>query len=797
MNHRPIGKHIIWVTGFLLLLSCTERVPALDTKTEPPFLYIIDYTPDQHRDSEFRKKFDSFVPDLYHPGPNLRYLKGFGGCENPMDLSFDAYKEQVQDYLDYLHDKGVKWITPYLCNQSITGHYRDRTGAWKVYDQWEKYRFLGLEPQPPDPIEWMQREPSGNLHYNYKRMCFLGRGMSADLIRYAPCPNNPHWRRFCNNEARLGAELGFDGFFIDNCIIHCYCAACENRFQAYLKEKYSPEESQRAFGTENYSEIRLYKEGDLRYWARTFPGFIPYLEEKYPPEERRIPFDTTGPLDPVHVDNAGGGMLIGETHEFVAEKILRPGTQPTFENTRLANPALQDRIGRLRWAETMMFWGDSIGDMLAEMRSAGQKVNPGFFLMPNWGTMLRVRAAVGRAEDGHDMRRWKTGGDWQMYEEGYTTGMIAPGLLVEYDMQLRYAFANDIRAMLLPYKLEGEDVEEVALAETAASGGSVLVDLFNYPEIQKTYRDFYQSHPDFYEGYRSTAKVALAYFFDQTYFLNIEHFRQVHALNRYLADQQISFDILVEDDLQRDNLGRYDVVILPHITHLNDGEMEAIQSFLENGNTIIVIGECGTFDRRCFRREQQIIDEYFNTTGGHVVCLDTLSEALPHPGIFLEPGIQSAESFDDLGEDASNKYKNLSMIDEKLWFKRYQYPGPITAIIEQALGESPSLLEPWDASGVRFRVYDRETDEGRRMVVHLVNKNVPLAVPVEERRLMPVRNLRLRLPLRQRSEIDKVRRFAPGEKDRSLAWEEQDGVSSVVFDLPGAYALIVVDYRVL
>jgi len=292
--------------------------------------------------------------------------------------------------------------------------------------------------------------------------------------------------------------------------------------------------------------------------------------------------------------------------------------------------------------------------------------------------------------------------------------------------------------------------------------------------------------------------VALAYFFDQTYFLNIEHFRQVHALNRYLADQQISFDIIVEDDLKQNNLDRYDVIVLPNITHLNNGDMKAIQSFLEKGNTIIVIGECGTFDRRCFRRNQQTVDEYFETARGGVVCFDTLSEVLPHSGIFLEPGIQSVESFNDLGKGALGKYEDLAILDEKFWFKRYQDPGPITPIIAQALGQNPSLLDPWDASGVRHRVYDRKTDTGRRMVIHLVNKNVPLAVPVEERQITPVQNLRLRLPLPQRSEIDEIRRFAPGEKSQSLAWEKgNDGVSSVVFDLLYAYAMIVVDYRTL
>ena len=114
----------------------------------------------------------------------------------------------------------------------------------------------------------MQREASGNLHYNYRRMCYLGRGDAAQEIRYAPCPNNPHWRRLCNAEARLAAEAGFDGLFIDNCILHCYCDSCQQHFQAYLRRKYTPERLEAAFGTKDYAQITLSAEGDIRTWAK-------------------------------------------------------------------------------------------------------------------------------------------------------------------------------------------------------------------------------------------------------------------------------------------------------------------------------------------------------------------------------------------------------------------------------------------------------------------------------------------------------------------------------------------------
>ena len=780
---------------FVFGLSAT-CVHALDTVTEVPFSYTIDYQLNQHKEKEFWKKFDPVAPDLFHPGSDLRYLSQFGGATMTLDSSYEDHEKAVREYLAYLREKGVKWITPYLCNQTITGNDVKRTGAWEVVDRWEELGNLGLGPKPADLLSWMQREPSGNLHYNYKRMCFLGRGQSADMIRYAPCPNNPDWRKFCNNEARLGAEVGLDGFFIDNCIIHCYCESCETRHQGYLREKYTPQELQEAFGTSDYSELRLYREGDMRYWVRTLPEFIPWLEAKYPPEERRIPFDTTGPLEPTHVDNAGGGTLTGDCQAFLADKVLRPGTQPTFENVRLMNPALQTRVGRLRWAETLMFWGDSIGDMLAEMRDAGRAVNPDYFLMPNWGTMQRVYGAVGRAEDGHDMKRWKKGSNWQMYEEGFTTGIVAPGLVIDYDMELRFAFANGIRAMHLPYRLDGEDVEDVALAETAASGGSVLVDVFNYPETRGKYKEFFQKHPDLYDGYRSAAKVALAYLFDQTYYLNIEHFRQVHALNRYLADQQIPFDHVVEEDFTPEGLSRYRVIILPNTIVLDDRELDAVEAFVKGGGTAIAIGETATYDRRCQRRSADDLKTRYRTTSERGILFKNLSEALPHAGMFFEPAIQVAESFDVLGEQASDKYVNLAELDRKLWFKRYQDPGPLTPLIAKALGRVPHLLDPWEASGVRNTVFTRRTAESQRIVVHLVNKNVPLAVPLEQRNLRPVRDIQLRVPLPSAGRVTTVQCYEPGREERALTWDADSRAAvTVPVDELRAYAVIAIDVK--
>lgn len=761
-------------------------------KTQVPFTYYIDYTPDQSILPAFRENFETEVPTLFHPGSDLRYFGRFGFGATVLESRFtpyETYEQQTRDYLKFLHGKGVRWVTPYLCNQTISGNPDERFGPWEVVEHWKKYAPNKKWQQPGDPMNWLQREPSGNLHYNYKRRCFLERHQDSLQIRFAPCPNNSEWRDWMNNEARLAAKIGFDGFFIDNNIIHCYCPACETRFQKYLRQKYTPDQLQQAFGTRDFSQTTLYKEGDFRYWARTFPEFIPWLEAKYPPEERRIHFDTTGLLTEINVDAAGGGMLFGLCHEFLVTHVLPPDVPGTFENVRLANPALQTPQGRLRWAETVMFWGSSIGEQLAEMTAAGREVNPEFFLIPNWGIRQRINGAAGRAEDGKDMRRWATGATWQMYEEEPAIGQVAPGVILDFDMQLRYAFACGVRAMLLPYTLDDPAIQEIHLAEAAASGSSVFVSKVAALPVRAQYRKFFETHENLFRGFHSAARVALAHFFDQVHFINIEHLHQVHALNRFLADQQIPFDHIPETDFTPERLRDYDVILLPNIEFMSDTEVAAAQSFIENGGTLILIGKNAIYRCDCQPRPQPV--DFSKKNPERVAHFASLELALPYRGIYLEKGLEALrEQIFSLDFDSEiAKYVTLKKLDHKIGFKRYLTQGPLTAVISKALGIDPHLLDPAAASGVRHTFWEKTDAGGTRQVVYLANKNVPLA-EAGRHVLQPKLNLKLQIPANHRRAPERASFHQPGAATQMLAVEFNAGKFEITLPELRAFGVV-------
>ena len=783
------------ISLIIILFNCCF-VWAQKPVTQVPFTYVIDYTNNQESLPEFRSNFSNGVPTLFHSGSGMRYLGrfGFGGMvlEN-RTIAYQDYLQQIQDYLEFLRQKGVRWVTPYLCNQTISGNYQKRYGVWEVWDHWEEYHFLQLGPKPSDPIEWMQREPSGNLHYNYKRKCFLERHNDNLQIRYAPCPNNQDWRNLMNAEARQAARVGFAGLFIDNNIIHCYCQSCQTRFQEYLKQKYSVEELERAFNTRTYQDITLYKEGDYRFWARTFPEFIPWFKKKYSPEKRRIYFDTTGPLTEVNVDAAGGGMLFGECEKFLAEQLFPPDAKPSYEEIRLANQALQTAKGRLRWAETVMFWATSIGDQLAEMTAAGRTVNKNFFLIPNWGVRQRILGAAGRAEDGKNMRLWAKGAKWQMYEEDSATGTIVPGIVLDYDAELRYAYACGVRAMLLPYTLDDPDVEKVHHAEVAASGGSVFVTTFRNPEIRSQYRDLFEKHPDLFDGYISAAKVALAHFFDQVHYLNVEHLREVYAINRYLADQQIPFDHLIETDFTQERLNDYRVIILANIEFMSDRQITAIQNFINRDGTVLLIGKNALYNMYAQTRKTNPVFTPCPGDANNLIVFSKIDLALPYRGMFLETALQASRSKVFSLDFDGTKYDLLKEIDRVTGIKRYITPGPITEAIKKAFKKSPHLILPEKAVGIRNTTWIKKQKDNFVLTIHLVNKNVPLASDPGKCILTPVRNLKITLPDMANKKNTTAYFYQPGSHVQKLqvVTDDQDQQHIIVSELK-AYGIVEV-----
>ena len=114
----------------------------------------------------------------------------------------------------------------------------------------------------------------------------------------------------------------------------------------------------------------------------------------------------------------------------------------------------------------------------------------------------------------------------------------------------------------------------------------------------------------------------------------------------------------------------------------------------------------------------------------------------------------------------------------------------------EALGETPCLFEPKRASGLRSLVYSKSEGDGEVTVVHIVNKNVPLAVPETERVLRAVHDLKLRLPVPKDARVRSAQVFEPGAEARPLI-VSADGLNPaiVMLERVNAYAVVSVSWE--
>jgi len=190
-------------------------------------------------------------------------------------MSADEVRQRtvaIKDCIDQLHAAGVENVVPYICNQTLGGNPETRVGIWEFYDHWDEYSDFGFGPKPEaDPIDWMARERNGRVHYNYeKRHPYFTR---FDHYRFAPCQNNPYYHRYQKGIVTDLVNVGFDGTFVDNNSLNCYCKYCEEKFRHYLSERYSPSRLRERFGVDNVSEISLGYRGSSVEWVKTDPDF--------------------------------------------------------------------------------------------------------------------------------------------------------------------------------------------------------------------------------------------------------------------------------------------------------------------------------------------------------------------------------------------------------------------------------------------------------------------------------------------------------------------------------------------
>ncbi len=774
-----------------------------DQKTSVPLIYILDYSEHLSRVGEFAGQVGEAPPYLLHVAHDGPFVNSWGALEldtaqpippAEMEKRFGDVRKMVTE----VRKSGVKIVIPYICNQTIAGDPEKRLGIWWFYDNWDNYSRFGLGSKPmADPIDWLARQPDGQPHFNYeKRHKYFAR---FGYYRFAPCVNNPYYNEYLRGIVTTMAAVNFDGVFVDNCILNCYCEHCQRRFREYLGKKYSPTRLAKRFGVNNASRINLGTKGNRYLWSMQSPDFAEFLRTTVKTEEL-IEFLGTDDPAKANLPEGGNGWLWMHVRGF--EKYLREKYSEA-EFARKYGPAKLEDWGivtpedRALWAETKLFWADSIRENLKKIQRWTSEIKRGFYIVPNWGAMQWVNANHFRSEIGHDLRIWAEACDMQMFEEDAEPGMIAPGVYLDYILQYKYALACGTRAGVL-HTVADQLTCELSHAEAAAGGGGAFMQPgYNYPEIRRKYATFYDEYRSLFDGNVSVADVALAYFYDELHMGNLDHIEQVYKLTRYLADQHILFEYVTETDLAREQLGKYKVLILPGTRYLSAQQVAAVESFLVKGGAVVCTGKAGDFDEDARPRPASPFTG--PRPGVHALLhAESLGSLLPEDRLSREEALMLSRSGSvrqNMDVPGDPRYALLRDADYRIGIDRYLDGGKLLEFMNKHAGHDLRVADPRQAMGVRFNAYRPERPDRIRTKtrVHAVNYNVPIAGDPKDRKLAPVENIELtvRTPREHRNITALL--FRPGAEAENLEVKRDTVGTHITIPRLDIYAIISVE----
>lgn len=783
--------------------------------TARPVTYCIDYggmgghLPDPER---ILKDIRSAPPHLMHLGHDVPFQNSYGPIELLEDgrsklLSPEEVGERMQAiraFLSTFREAGCKKLIPYVCNQTLAGDPDKRLGIWQFYDHWDAYARYDVGPRPEkDPIDWLAREPNGRLHYNYENRHEGFR--RCGMLRWAPCCNNPYYNQFQCLIVKHIARIGYDGVFVDNNNLNCYCTHCQEKFRAYLANRYSPRQLRGLFQVNDAAELSLAQRGSRLLWVKQDARFREFLRDLLSNEEIERWFGTSS-LDEALLEEAGNGWLWGRAHDYrvwLEQKYSPKKLEELLGFSEASQWGLKTPAERLLWAETKRFWADSVRQNLELLRNTGRAERGGFFITPNWGNMEEPDATEFREEIGHIAEIWSPGMDFMMFEEGNLAGAVAPGLYVDHILQYKFALAAGFRAAVLPYGNWYEGTTDLGNAENVAQGGFAYIQGgVGFPEIRQKWTCFLDRYGDLLADSRSMAEVAVLYSFDELVLENGQHQTWVQHLTRYLSEQQVLFSLVTPAQLADNGREACRVLVIPGVRYMAKKEVASVADFAEAGGTVVLVGETGTHDEFARPRKRSALGGLMRSARrvepGLAVSKDGRVIVAANPEWLIGPYRVSRE---DALQFATYSQASINVpsgsaglvyeLDRMVGIDRYQAPANLVQRLEEALGHPLRLADPYEAQGVRFTAFRHDV---KTLLLHMVNYNVSL-IPRGATSVQPVHELAVRAPVDGDWSGAKATLLEPGCGPESLELHHHPGAISFTLPKLWIYKLAVIEAR--
>ncbi len=434
--------------------------------------------------------------------------------------------------------------------------------------------------------------------------------------------------------------------------------------------------------------------------------------------------------DGVFVDNACSQrcecpLCLAAFREHLKERYTPEQARRAFGDTPLGQMAwpTREQRGSPLYAEQQRFWCETVREQLATLKAVGTKeLGREFLIFPNGGRPAWIQRAFPDA-------------DFVMFEKSHGEYGTHPGMVLSPvfgDMKLRawndnifeHKFVQSLRSRVRPiilsragwprrppWRMLNPDAARLGMAECAAfsgGGGFLLRPMFGvYHDALNEYRRFFETHPQLYAGLVSYAQVAVLACPEQEWLGNRSHMAAVRELTRVLTEAHVLFDYVSETDFESRFKQVYPKTIAAEMRVVSCSCMNALEipSILDRDKSLILVGEFAT------------------------------------------------------GKDPADPPS-----EPMAWKKPIRCPT--VEAVPQALGPDASVLScPAKdlAPHVKVNAFCAPGDGSGRIVVHVVNYNVPLGVDAPPP--TPVGGIELRLPWPKGRRVTGATAYAPDEAE--------------------------------
>ncbi|MBM3474988.1 MAG: hypothetical protein FJX75_17135 [Armatimonadetes bacterium] len=252
------------------------------------------------------------------------------------------------------------------------------------------------------------------------------------------------------------------------------------------------------------------------------------------------------------------------------------------------------------------FWCETLAQELATLKAVGSKeLGREFIVFPNGGSPAWIQRGL---PDADFVMFEKSIGDYGT-NPGMVLSPLFPGvnLRAYNDNLFEHKFVQSLHARVRPIILSrggyprqlpdlvmNPNSARLGMAECAAfSGGGGFLISPDFPVFRdplNEYRSFFEAHPDLYAGLDTYAQTAVLAFPEQSWQGNAAHLSAAEALTTALSEAHVLFDLVPESRFSEETLGRYSFVVAADLNVLSDADLGTLAAYVQGGGRLILSG---------------------------------------------------------------------------------------------------------------------------------------------------------------------------------------------------------------